>query len=77
MVGGARGVMDTAIRVQILDDTDCISHSAIELLVLDCNTLNLKRFKVLQSNTNNSILYRNKRLILNYLTVHKQIVVSL
>ena len=25
--GGARGVMDTATRVQILDETDCISHS--------------------------------------------------
>ena len=25
--GGARGVMDTATRVQIQDETDCISHS--------------------------------------------------
>ena len=25
--GGARGEMNTAIRVQILDETDCISHS--------------------------------------------------
>ena len=25
--GGARGVMDTATRVQILDETDDISHS--------------------------------------------------
>ena len=25
--GGARGVMDTATRVQILDETDGISHS--------------------------------------------------
>ena len=27
MSGGAHGVMDTATRVQILDETDCISHS--------------------------------------------------
>ena len=25
--GGARGVTDTATRVQILDESDCISHS--------------------------------------------------
>ena len=25
--GGARGVMDKAARVQILDETDCILHS--------------------------------------------------
>ena len=27
VLGGARGVMDLATRVQFLDETDCISHS--------------------------------------------------
>ena len=28
VMGGARGVMDTATRVRILDESDCISHSS-------------------------------------------------
>ena len=27
IIRGARGVMDTVTRVQILDEADCISHS--------------------------------------------------